>query len=211
MTLKQEQSLHALETLIRQRLESALQRTANAQDVYMGRYYKGQADALHVALRDIETTKFENGIELGVAGKETPASVIELRPLARSLEEPAETPEAQRPRETSTRKVKRLPKKSADETELKVNSKPKAEPKEPPSSEYAALASEAIQKGVIVRKASWFFHELLPNKALKGFRKLYQVFEQDVAFRQAIADACAAQPVVMPMPEFPIDTPFEAA
>ncbi len=208
MTQKHEQSLHALETLIRQRLESAAQRAANAQDAYMIRYYKGQADTLHIVLRDIEATQFENGIELGVAGKETLASVIELRPLSRSLEEPAEAP-VQRPREASTRKIKRLTKKSAAETEPKATSKPKAEPKEPPSSEYAALAREALEKSVITQSASWFLHPLLPNKAVRGFRKLYQIFEQDAAFRQAITDACAAQPVVLP--ESPLDTPFEAA
>ncbi len=205
MTQKQEQSLHALETLIRQRLESALQRAANTQDVYMGRYYKGQADTLHIVLRDIEATQFENGLELGVAGKETLASVVELHPLFRGIEEPAEMP-VQRPRDASTRKVKRLPKKS-DDAAPKLKSKPT--PQEPPSSEYADLAREALKKRVITQRASWFFHDLFPNKALKGFRNLYQMFEQDAAFRQAIADACMAQPVVLP--ESPLDTPFEAA
>lgn len=213
MTPKQEQSLHALETLIRQRLESAAQRAANTQDVYMGRYYKGQADTLHIVLRDIEAMKFENGIELGGDGKATFAPVVELQPLSRTLDAPktdTDEPEsAQRPRETSTRKIKRLPKTSAVETEPKVRTKSKAEPQEPPSSEYAALAREAIEKGVISQSASWFLHPLLPNKAVRGFRNLYQIFEQDAAFRQAMTDVCAAQPVVMP--ESPLDTPFEAA
>lgn len=210
MMQKQEQSFHALEALIRQRLESAQQRAANAQDASMSRYYKGQADTLHIVLRDIEAIQFENGFELGVTSQPTFAPVIELQPLSRSIEEPADaSAPAQRPRETSIRKIKRLPKIAEVETEAKAKTRTKAEPKEPPTSEYAALANEAIEKNIIARRASWFFNTLIPNGCIKGFRKLYQLFEQDAAFRQTIADACAAQPVVMP--ESPLDTPFEAA
>lgn len=209
MDQKQEQGLYTLETLIRQRLESALQRAANAQDAYMGRYYKGQADTLHIVLRDIDAAKFENGLELGVTSKETSAPINESQPLARTLEEPVGTL-TQRPREIPASKVKRLSKKALESVEPKTKSKPTAEPKEPLSSEYAALAGEAVEKGVVAQKASWFFHELLPNKAVKGFRKLYQAFEQDAAFRQTITDACAAQPVAAPEAS-PVDVPFEAA
>ena len=210
MMQKQEQSFHALEALIRQRLESAQQRAANAQDASMSRYYKGQADTFHIVLRDIEAIQFENGLELGVTSKPTFAPVIELQSLSRSVEEPVDvSASAQRPREASTRKIKRLPKITEIETESNAKTRKKAEPKEPPTSEYAALAQEALEKNVITQRASWFFNTLIPNGCIKGFRKLYQLFEQDAAFRQAIADACAAQPVVLP--ESPLDTPFEAA
>lgn len=210
MTQKQEQSFHMLETLIRQRLESAQQRAANAPDASMSRYYKGQADTLHIVLRDIEAIQFENGFELGATSKPTFAPVIELQPLSRSVDVPAdEVVTAQRPREASTRKIKRLSKTAEVEVESKAKTRAKAEPKEPPTSEYAPLAQEALDKNIITQRASWFFNELIPNGCIKGFRKLYQLFEQDAVFRQAIADACAAQPVVMP--ESPLDTPFEAA
>ena len=66
MMQSKEELLHSLETLVQQRLQSAQQRVKQTHNVEMKRYYKGQADALHIVLRDIDTAKFELGMELMV-------------------------------------------------------------------------------------------------------------------------------------------------
>lgn len=180
MVQKKDNELSLLEQLIRQRFDSARKRAKSAQDPSMNRYYKGQVDALHVVLRDIDTMKFESGMEL---------ILEEQNRQALDLAAPAEELQAgETPASVKTRGGR--PKKTA---EIKP-AKPAA-----PDSPYKALAEDALQRGVIARRVSWFYHAMLPNGRAKGFDQLFRALENDDAFRQAIQEACA-QPVAAPQP-----------
>jgi hypothetical protein len=60
--------------------------------------------------------------------------------------------------------------------------------------EYKELAHEAIRRGIIGRKISWFYHELLPDKRIKGYTPLYEALAAHAEFRQTVQEACAVKP-----------------
>ena len=64
MTQHEAHILDEIKTRLQQRLQLAQIRVKNAQHDRMYRYYKGQVDALKVMLQDLETLKFDFGIEL---------------------------------------------------------------------------------------------------------------------------------------------------
>ena len=180
MVQKKDNEFSLLEQLIRQRFDSARKRAKSTQDPSMNRYYKGQVDALHVVLRDIDTMKFESGMELIL--EEQNRQALDLAAPAEELE----TGDTFAPAKTRGGRPKKT-------TEAKP-AKPAA-----PDSPHKALAEDALQRGVIARRVSWFYHAMLPNGRAKGFDQLFRALENDAAFRQAVQEACA-QPVAAPQP-----------
>lgn len=170
--------VHALDelfTIIQTRLRSAQQRFNGAQDDHMTRYYKGQVDTLRVVLRDIDAMKFECGIELhdhtGHTLPEQDVPDVQDHPLH-------DFPSISRPTEEDKPKHTRKPR------------KPKTrKAAAPPESPYQQLAHQAVKLGIITRTSSHFFHDLLPEKHVQGYPRLYQAFEDDERFRQAIQEA----------------------
>jgi len=170
--------VHALDevfTIIQTRLRSAQQRFNGAQDDHMTRYYKGQVDTLRVILRDIEATKFERGIELHDDISHTPQA--QDVPDAHD-QSPTVSHSASRSPEGHTSKTSRTPRTPKTRKAGDIHESP-----------YKALAQQAITQGIMTQKSSHFFHDLLPEKHVQGYPRLYQAFEDDERFRQAIQAA----------------------
>jgi len=144
MTQHEAHILDEVKTRLQKRLQLAQIRVKNAQHDQMSRYYKGQVDALKVMLQDLETLKFDFGIELE-------PEIIKPKQETGSIRESSPTP-----------------------------------------SPYQALADDAVKRGIIIQRYSHFYHELLPEKRVKGYQQLYQAFETSLEFRQAIQEACAS-------------------
>ncbi len=170
---------HALDELfmiIHTRLRSAKQRFNEAQDEHKTRYYKGQVDTLRVVLRDIEATKFECGIELHDYHDHT----LPEQDIPDKQDQPPhdDAPSISQP--TGEEKPKKLKKPRKSKTRKAAA---------PPESPYASLARQAVKQDIIRRTSSHFLHDLLPQKHVQGYPRLYQVFENDERFRQAIQEA----------------------
>lgn len=201
MTLNKEEGLELFERQVQQRFQSARQRFVNANETQQKRYYKGQVDALQIVLREIDTIKFELGMELMHA--EESAAVVQpaiaakkevaVTPLA--LEEPQAAPAPKRTRQ----------RKQPAEPKAKRGRKPSAVAE--PAGPYDDLIKQALKLDVLKRRASWYYHDLLPNKNVKGTYQLNKAFEENVAFREAIRAACALQPATIPVVENVIEQP----
>ena len=165
------QILDELFTIIDARLQSAYQRVKGAQDEHMMRYYKGQADTLRVVLRDIEATKFEQGMELDEHPEYTsPEQVI---------------PEMHDPPQV----VSDVPKPKTPKTSKTSKTSTTRKTAEPPRAPYHDLAHQAVQHEIILRNSSHFHHALLPGTHVQGYPRLYQALEDDETLRQAIQQA----------------------
>lgn len=180
MQKSEQTGLFTIERIIQERYKSAKMRVKNTQDELMKRYYKGQLDALTIALRDLDTMKFEHGYELEPETEPIIFSPSPVKPVAEKIEEP-----------------KKPEKKPAV----------KPEPKKPLESPYKDLVREAIGKKVITQRFSRFYHPALPQNGVKGFRALYQALEENSAFRQSVEDACALSPQAEPIQ---MEQPVEA-
>lgn len=157
------QTLYELGVTIRDRLNSAQKRVKGTEDEQKARYYKGQVDALHVVLRDIEAAKFELGMEL---------DDVALRKASRRSRSSAD---ASGEGGTSQSKATRKPRRRRSRVE-------------PPQSPYKSMADEAVAKEVIVRSSSHFMHPLLPKGHAQGFNQLYQAFDEDENLRKGIQE-----------------------
>lgn len=196
MTQHYADGLQAVEMSVQQRFASAQQRVLKTDDAEMKRYYKGQLDAFRVMLRDLDNIRFECGLELPIETSQAspPAPEPEaaaIEPLPASSPVPP-TPEAPAPAKRRTRK------------KAVVADAPKAPPVKSP---YEALASQALERGVITRNVSWFFHDFFPTP-IKGFRQLHQTLEENPAFRQVVQEACA-QLVPAPQESAPVNAQAE--
>jgi hypothetical protein len=180
MVHSKENEIHILEDIMQQRLQSAQQRVKNTEDAEMKRYYKGQVDALQVVLRDIDSFKFELGMEL--APEKT--SAIE----AQVAEKPAKPQEAREVKVAGARKGSR--RKKAASTPVPAEA--------PVVSQYEGLAQDALKQGVITQRACWFYHDQLPGGRIKGFEQLYKALEENVAFRQSVQEAFAPKEPTVP-------------
>lgn len=160
-------------TILQRRLQSAQERVQTAEHERMNRYYKGQVDTLSLILHDIDALKFEFGMELNPETIfQAPAQQAqEVRSLA---ETPAETPVSTPKPEKPARGKGRAKKAKIEET---------------PVFTYKALAQQAVECGIIARKISHFYHDLLPEKHVKGYSALYQAFEDNESLRQAVKKA----------------------
>jgi hypothetical protein len=176
MVHSKENEIHILEDIMQQRLQSAQQRVKNTEDAEMKRYYKGQVDALQVVLRDIDSFKFELGMELA------PEKTIVIE--AQAAEKPAKPQEAHEGARKGSRRKK---------------SAPQPVPAEAPVVfQYEGLAQDALKQGVITRRACWFYHDQLPGGRIKGFEQLYKALEENVAFRQSVQEAFAPKEPAVP-------------
>ncbi len=156
------QTIQELWAAINNRLQSAQQRIDGAEDEKKSRYFKGQADALRVVLRDIEAAKFELGLELDEdAGGLSLAQELPGIPGSGRRGTSRRTRRPRKPRKTRSRSI-------------------------PPESPYKPLADQAVAKGVIVRTSSHFLHDLLPKGHVQGFNQLYEAFEEDENLRNGI-------------------------
>jgi len=180
MVHSKENEIHILEDIMQQRLQSAQQRVKNTEDAEMKRYYKGQVDALQVVLRDIDSFKFELGMEL--APEKTSAIA------AQAVEKPTKPQEAREVKIAIAKKGSRR---------KKAASKP-VQAEAPVVSQYEGLAQDALKQGVITQRACWFYHDQLPGNKIKGFPQLYQALEEHTAFRQAVQVACAPKEPAVP-------------
>ncbi|GAK56600.1 hypothetical protein U27_03562 [Candidatus Vecturithrix granuli] len=163
-------------TILQRRLQSAQERVQTAEHERMNRYYKGQVDTLSLVLHDIDALKFEFGMELN------PETILEppaqqAREVQKVVETQVETPAPAPKPEKLTRGKGRA-------------KKPKVE--EVPVFAYKALAQQAVERGIIARRISHFYHDLLPDKHVKGYPALYQAFEDNENFRQSIQKALEA-------------------
>lgn len=168
------QTLQELWMTISTRIQSAQQRVDGAENDQQSRYFKGQADALRVVLRDIEAAQFELGME---PGENTDLLALSQRlkakpqkSIAKALAEALALSE-----EAIAQKAKKPRKRRASRSIT-----------EPLQSPYKALADLAVAKGIIVRTSSHFLHALLPKGHSQGFNQLYQAFEEDEHLRQGI-------------------------
>lgn len=160
-------------TILQRRLQSAQERVQTTEHERMNRYYKGQVDTLSLVLHDIDALKFEFGMELNPeAIPQSPAQqaqeVVEIQ-----VEASAIPPKP----EKSARGKGRAKKPKVEET---------------PVFTYKALAQQAVERGIIARKISHFYHDLLPEKHVKGYPALYQAFEENENLRRAIQKALEA-------------------
>lgn len=160
-------------TILQRRLQSAQERVQTTEHERMNRYYKGQVDTLSLVLHDIDALKFEFGMELNPEMiPEPPAQQAQevQNVVETQVETPAPTPKPEKPTRGKGRAKK-----------------PKVE--EAPVFAYKALAQKAVERGIITRKISHFYHELLPQGHVKGYPTLYQALEDNENFRQAIQKA----------------------
>ncbi|MBD3307760.1 hypothetical protein GF339_15115 [candidate division KSB3 bacterium] len=161
MTQSQYAALDRLTGLLKERLQSAQARVQASDSDHMQRYYKGQADTLHIVLRDIDAIKFEEGMELEAL--KSPKRSLQAEPSV-----PPKPPRTRKPRKRSRRSTATPP---------------------PSSFTYQALAQEAVNRGIIRQKLSHFYHDLLPEQHVKGYTPLYQAFEDNEVLRQAVQEA----------------------
>ncbi len=154
-----------LTAILQRRIQSAQERVQTTEDERMNRYYKGQADTLSLVLHDIDALKFDFGMELNPELQKTNQPQAEIFSPAPKLEKP----------------VKRKGRAQKSKVEAA------------PVFTYEALAQQAVKWGIIDRKISHFYHELLPGKRVKGYPALYRALEDNEEFRQAIQEAIKTQ------------------
>lgn len=160
-------------TILQRRLQSAQERVQTTEHERMNRYYKGQVDTLSLVLHDIDALKFEFGMELNP--EVIPQSLVQQAQEVVEIQVEASA-------------VSPKPEKSArGKGQAK---KPKVE--ESPVFTYKALAQQAVERGIIARKISHFYHDLLPEKHVKGYPALYQALEENENLRQAVQKALEA-------------------
>lgn len=160
-------------TLIQRRLQSAQERVQTTEHERMNRYYKGQVDTLSLVLHDIDALKFEFGMELNPEViPQSPAQ--QAQEVQNVIETQAETPISASKSEKPTRGKGRAKKPNVEEAPVFI---------------YKTLAQQAIEHGIIARKISHFYHDLLPGKHVKGYPALYRAFEENENLRQEVQKA----------------------
>lgn len=209
MTQNLQDELLMFEEQILKRLHSAQRRFQHARDEQMKRYYKGQVDALSVALHEMRTIKFEAGAELSeinfqIASEqpsvpETSPAVENLNELTHEIVEIPEEGMTAAPKRRGRRKKQEEKQEEETVTPKKRGRKPAAPPA--PKTVYQLLAREAIDLKVLPRKSSWFYHELLPHGIIKGLYQLEKMLEENVTFREAIQAACEEKKAFIPAEE----------
>lgn len=198
MEQKPQDERQSYEQEILQRLQSAQQRAQQARDEQM--YYRGQSDALSDMLSAIRNFTSASGQAIVSPLPQNPPVTV--------------TSAAPAPEETIAEPPKRRGRKKKAETSLleqmPLETTPKKRGRKPamppvPKTIYQVLAREAIDLKVLTRKASWFYHQLLPHGLIKGLSQLEKMLEENTAFREAIQAACDEKKAFAPADEPVID------